>query len=132
MKTVDKYTYLGLVLTEHLDYQIMAKHVAAAANRALGLLISKHKSFGGFPFRTFSKLYDSTVWSTISYGAAVWGDKNFSCVNAVQNKTIRFFMGVGRYTPNTAIIGDSGWIPANIKQWNSVSNQWCRLKKHGP
>ena len=32
---------------EHLDYNIMAKHVSKAANRALGLVIAKSKSFGG-------------------------------------------------------------------------------------
>ena len=128
LETVDKYTYLGLVLKEHLDYQTMAKHVAAAANRALGLLIAKHKAFGGFPFRTFSKLYDSTVWSTINYGAAIWGDRTFTCINSVQNKASRFFMGVGRYTPNSAVNGDTGWIPADIRQWRTVINQYYRLK----
>ena len=41
------YIYLGILLTEHLDYNIMAKHVSKAANRALGLVITKSKSFGG-------------------------------------------------------------------------------------
>ncbi|VDI41607.1 Hypothetical predicted protein [Mytilus galloprovincialis] len=69
LQTVERYTYLGLVFTEHLDYNVMAKYVAAAASRALGLVISKYKGLGGLPFGTFTKLYDSMVWSTISYGA---------------------------------------------------------------
>ena len=36
-----QYLYLGLLLTENLDYGIMAKHVANSASRALGLLITK-------------------------------------------------------------------------------------------
>ncbi|CAG2241599.1 unnamed protein product [Mytilus edulis] len=68
------------------------------------------------------------VWSTISYGAAVWGDKSFSCINAVQNKAIRFFMGVGRYTPNVAVNGDSGWTPPFVKQWRVIINYWNRLR----
>ncbi|CAG2231612.1 unnamed protein product [Mytilus edulis] len=128
INVVGKYTYLGLVLTEHLDYQIMAKHVAASANRALGLVISKYKSFGGLPFDSFTKLYDSIVWSTISYGAAVWGDRTFSCINSIQNKAIRFYMGVGRYTPNVAVNGDSAWKPPCVRQWRTVINQWNRLR----
>ena len=39
--------YLGLVLTEHLDYSVMAKYVANSASKALGLVISKFKAASG-------------------------------------------------------------------------------------
>ena len=55
----------------------MAKHVAKAANRALGLVISRYKTFGGLPYNSYTKLYDSAVYSTISYGAAVWVTDTF-------------------------------------------------------
>ena len=79
----DSYMYLGLLLTQHLDYSLMAKQVSSSASRALGLLISKCKSAGGLPFSTFTKLYDSTVGSIIAYGAAVWGCKKYQCITAV-------------------------------------------------
>ena len=56
LETVPQYVYLGLLLSEDLDYEKMAKHVCKAANRALGLVIAKGKAFGGFDFRTFSRL----------------------------------------------------------------------------
>ena len=68
---VSKYQYLGLLLTEFLDYNEMAKAVARAAGRALSLLIVKSKAYGGFHFDTYTKLYDSLVWSVIRYGAAI-------------------------------------------------------------
>ena len=43
LETVNKYVYLGLLLTEHLDYTKMSKQVANSASRALGLLITKFK-----------------------------------------------------------------------------------------
>lgn len=67
-------------------------------------------------------------WSTISYGAAVWGDRTFSCINSIQNKAIRFYMGVGRYTPNVAVNGDSAWKPPCVRQWRTVINHWNRLR----
>ena len=112
--------YLGLMLTEHLDYNVMAKNVAMSASRALGLVISKYKAFGGLPFHTYTKLYDSVVVGTISYGAAIWGDRTFLCISAVQHRAARFFMGVGRYTPNSAVMGDMGWENVEVKQWDSV------------
>ena len=48
IECASKYMYLGLTLTEHLDYNITVKLVAQCAGRVLGLLIAKYKSFGGF------------------------------------------------------------------------------------
>ena len=63
----------------------------------------------GLPFSTFTKLYNSTVLSKINYGASIWGCRRFACIKAVQNRALIFFLGVGRYTPNAAVNGDTGW-----------------------
>ena len=76
IEITNQYNYLGILLTEQLDYNAMAADVAKSANTALCLVISKYKAFGGLPFSTFNKLFDSIVWSTISYGAAIWGTEN--------------------------------------------------------
>jgi len=89
----------------------MAKGVFKSASRALGLLIAKCKGHGGFQFSVFTKLFDSMVWSVVNYGSAIWGTQQFSCINAVQDRAMRFYMGVGKYTPNLAISGDIGWKP---------------------
>ena len=124
----DKYKYLGLILTEFLCYEEMAKNVAKSASRALGIVIAKYKSFGGLPFNTYIKLYENIVWSTLSYGAAVWGTKQFSCINAIQSRAARFFLGVGKYSPNAGVLGDTGWEPVIAKQWKVVTNHWIRMR----
>ena len=73
-------------MTEHLNYEEMAKHVAKSASRALSLLITKFKSCGGLAFRTYSKLFENTVMGIINYGAAVWGTKEYRCINSIQLK----------------------------------------------
>jgi hypothetical protein len=123
---VSKYQYLGLLLTEFLDYNAMAKAVARSAGQALSLLILKSKVHGRFHFDTCTKLYDSLVWSVISYGAAIWGTQDCSCINAVQHRAIRFFMSPGKYSPNEAINGDMGWKPPCVKQWSCVFRHWAR------
>ena len=118
----DCYKYLGLLLNENLDFNVTAKMVAQSASRALGLLIAKVKLIGGVPHNVFTKLYDSLVWPVIGYGAAIWGHKTFSAITAVQNRAMRFFLGVGKYTPNLGVSGDMGWVPANLRQWKVVFN----------
>ena len=126
LKIVDRYVYLGLTLTEFLNFTVMAKMVSQAAGRALGLLIAKYKTLGGMPFDVYNKLYDALVWPVIAYGAAVWGDRSYSCIEAIQNRAMRFYLGVGRYTPSAGVAGDMGWTPTLIRQWKSVSNVWSR------
>ena len=127
IEIVNSYEYLGLVLSEFLDFQITAKVVSQSASRALGLLISKDKAFGGMPYECFSKCYDALVQSIINYGAAVWGSTGYSCIAAVQNRACRYFMGLGKYAPNLAIQGDMGWSLPEHRQWICVIRQWCRM-----
>ena len=121
-----QYKYLGLILHEHLDFNITAKFVAQSASRALGLVIAKAKAYGGFPYGTFTKLYESTVTSVINYGASIWGTREYSCINIVQHRACRFFLGVGKFTPNAAVEGDLGWVPQEVRQWNSVMGSFQR------
>ena len=79
------------------------------------------------PFDVFSKLFDSLVWSVIAYVASVWGTRNFSCIDAVQNRAQRYFLGNGKYTPTAAVAGDMGWEPPIIKQYKCICNQWARF-----
>ena len=37
-------------------------------------------------------------------------------------------MGVGRYTPNTAVMGDMGWESVEVRQWDSIINHRHRLR----
>ena len=106
-KIIDRYKCLELQLTEHLKY---AKHFAKPASYAFGLVITKYKSSGGLAFQTFTKLYENMIIRIICYGTSVW------CINSVQLKAARFFMGVSRYYPNTGVLEDIGWDAILFKQ----------------
>ena len=138
IEMAEQYKYLGLIFTEHLDWTTMAKHVADTANRALGLIITKFKACGNMPFDVFTKLYESLVLSVVNYGSSVWGSKTFTCINNVHNRACRFFLGVGRQTPNSAVQGDMGWKMIYHHVWiNDIKLMYrtssmpeTRLSKH--
>ncbi len=123
VQMVDRYRYLGLVLTQFMDLNLTVRYVAQVAQRALGVLAAKSKSQGGLPFRVFTKLCDSLVQPILNYGAAIWGHKSFSAIQAVQNRALRYYLGVGRRTPNVAVQGDMGWPCNEQKRWICVSRQ---------
>ena len=109
---------------------ISAKTVAQSASRALGLLIAKYKTMGGLPYDVYTKLYDAVGWPVISHGASIWSVKTFSCINAVHNQHMRFFLGVGKFTPNNDVTWEMAWIPPDIRQWKSVVSHWARLSNN--
>ena len=129
LATTDKYTYLGVIFSEQLDYMIMTKCVAQSGSRALGLLKAKCKSIGWVPCEVLTKFYESIVWPVINYSAAIWGFRSYSCIDAVHNRVMRFFLRVGRYTPNDAVAGEMGWKPTVVCQWKSVCLYWAKLSK---
>ena len=55
-------------------------------------------TIGGVPFDVHTNLYDSIVWPVINYSAPLWGYRSYSCIEAVHNMAIRFFIGAGKYT----------------------------------
>jgi hypothetical protein len=128
IKTVTKYKYLGLVFNEHLDYRETAKMVSQSAHRALGVLIAKDKAHGGMPYNIFTRLYDTLVQPIISYGAAIWGQKYYGIINSVQQRAMKYFLGLPKRAPNSAVIGDMGWTDSTTRLWVSVGRQWCRLR----
>ena len=127
LDVVESYKYLGLILSEFLDFSKTAKAVAKSAHRALGLIIAKAKSFGGLPYNVFYKLYENIVCPVIMYGAPIWGTECFSCIQAVHNRAARYFLNVGKYTQVAAVNGDTAWYPMECRLWKSVLNHWCRL-----
>ena len=51
-----------------------------------------------------------------------FGDRTFACIDAVQNRAMRFYLSVGRYTTTAAVAGDMGWEPTIVKQWKCVGS----------
>ena len=117
LKLTPSYRYLGFTLNEHMDYSKSVSLVVQSASRAFGSVITKCKSQGGLPFITYTKLFDSLVWSVVGYSAPIWGFKEFAYVNKLHNQACRYFLGVCRYTPTPVVRADLGWRTPYQKQW---------------
>jgi hypothetical protein len=60
--------------------------LAKSASPALGALYGTFVSCGGMTYSVFIKLYESTVEPILFYGSGIWGTKQYSVINNVQNK----------------------------------------------
>ena len=126
---VEKYKYLGVILQENLDFNVTASVLAGSGSRALGGIISKFKKLKGLGFNTYSSLYQSGVIPILDYCSGVWGYQQYSQIDSVQNRAVRFFLGIHRFAPNLAINGDTGWIPCHVRRKVNLLRFWNRLVK---
>lgn len=124
---VTSYKYLGIILQENLDFNVTAETLFNSGGRALGSMISKIHSFKDVGFETFTKLYNSCVVPVTDYCSAVWGFRHFNKGDMVQNRAIRYFLGVHRFTPILAINGDMGWPLSTYRRWTNMVRLWNRL-----
>jgi hypothetical protein len=71
----------------------------------------------------------STVEPILFYGSGIWGTKQYSVINNVQNKAGKLFLAVGKPTSNLAVQGDLGLMTCFNKQKLSCIRLICRLKR---
>ena len=127
LETVDKYKYLGVVFHDKMDLSFNCDTLSKAGGRALGSIINKVHGLKDFGFRSYEKLFDSCVTTILDYCASVWGYKKTQKIDNVQNRAMRYFLGVHRFTPVLAMVGDTGWIPSVYRRWQCMLRLWNRL-----
>ena len=54
------------------------------------------------------------------YSSSVWGVKRHQSVDNVQHRAMRYFLGVQRFTPILAMVGDIGWLLSIYRRWRSM------------
>ena len=48
-------------------------------------------------------------------------------VNTTKSEIVHLrTLEVGKYTPNTAVMGDTGLFPPFIEQWCCITRTWCK------
>ena len=52
-------------------------------------------------------------------------------IDAVQFKAMKFFLGVGKFTPHDMVEGDMGWTSGKVRRVVNMLRFWNRVLKHG-
>ena len=125
------YKYLGMLFDAHLSFENGVETLATASGRALGSLINKHKTLKDMHFNTYTSLYNTGVVPVMDYASEIWGCSTFSKPNVIQNRAMRYFMGVHRFAPTAAVVADMGWINCNDRWALAILRYWNRLMSMG-
>ena len=127
LRTVSNYKYLGIILDEFLKFDACVKTIATSGGRALGGIISKFKTFRNVGYYTFSKLFSAGVTPVLEYASGVWGYVKGEEIQHVQNRAMRYFLGVHRFCPIAGMQGDMGWITPRLSRFLPIARLWNRL-----
>ncbi len=127
LSVVNQYKYLGVILSEFVNFYVIADILSGAANRALGAIISKYKHINGLGYYIYTKLYNSGVCPFVDYCSEVWVFKQFKQIEAIQHKAIHIVLGVHRYAPLPAIDGNIGCSSCDTRGKVAMFIYWNRL-----
>ena len=127
LQYIEKYKYLGCIFNEFLDFTVTSNVLSDASGRALSSILNKLQHNQNLQLETFEKLYSSCVVPIMDYCAGVWGFKAYDKCNTIQNRAIRSFLGVHRFTSNVVINGDLGWKSPNLRHKICMIKLWNRF-----
>ena len=123
----DTYKYLGLILDENLNFTPAIEALASSGQRALGSVISKYKCCKYMGFKTYTTFYNSGVAPILEYCSIIWAHKVINKLENVQNRAMRTYLGVNRFSPLHGIYGDMGWSNFESKIIINYFRYWNRL-----
>ena len=124
---VSDYKYLGFLMNEHLNNNSGVDVLSKSAGRALGGLINKFRYIKGMGFKTYSTIFETCVNPIMTYAAEIWGFKDYSNLESVQCRAMKYYLGVHKYAPNVAVQGDCGLLKCKYVQWLAMCRFWNRL-----
>ena len=113
LEIVPMYRYLGLDLYDTVDFSETVSGLSKSASRALGVITSKYFTHDGLDYKTYTKLFDSMVCPIMDYGCEIWGARKGDCMDVIQHRAMRTFLGVGKCAPLPMMYGDMYWIPSH-------------------
>jgi len=92
----------------------------------------KYKSLKGLGYYTFTKIYTSGVCPVLDYASEIWGYKTYPCIDSIQNRAIRSFLGVHNFAPILAMNGDFGLTHSSDRRKMAMLRYWNRVQTMTP
>ena len=120
LEYINQYKYVGLYISCHLNYKDGMEILSDAANRSLGMLISKYKFMKHMMFNTYNTLYTTAVVPIIDYASEIWGNGKYVKNEIVRNIAARAFLVVHGFAPVDGMQGDLGWISCKTRRKGNI------------
>ena len=101
-----------------LELSNSSKYFIWGCRKSIGSIISK-----------FKPLNHSGVVPIMDYAAGIWGYCKHEKCNKVQQRALRYYLGVHSKAPLLALEGDTGWVNIETRRHTEMFRFWNRVLK---
>ena len=146
LEVVPSYTYLGIDIPTNGSFNPGMAQMNSKAKKAMMPLYTTIMQFN-IPFRKALKLFQTYVEPILLYNAEnfttftekqIERSKNGSLgayelatsanITTTQLKFLKFILGVGKQTPNMAVLGEAAVLPLHMRAQISMLKFWNRIR----
>ena len=82
---------------------------------------------GGFPTSVAFELFDKMVLPVLTYGAEIWGSKQYKAIEDIQIYYCKKVLGLPMQTHNSATLGECGRFPVHIYCAKKCIKYWLKI-----
>ena len=115
-------------MNETLSLTPNIKALTSAASRSFGRIVNIFKQLKNMGIKTYETLYTTYVLPIMNYSSGVWGFKEYSQPQVLQNRVARFYMGVHRFTSVAVTQIELDWLDMRSWRWSEMIRLYNRIK----
>ena len=135
LKNAKSYRYLGLTLCPYGNFTLARQELKKASLKALFKLRKEMGNHFSENIKLTIKLFDALISPILMYGSEIWGiDYNGKLdtdpEKLVENKFLKWLLGVNKYCNNNACRAETGRFPLRIAAQCRTLKFWLTLAKH--
>lgn len=136
VETVDKQTYLGIVITPSGRFSHARMVLSNKARKTLGHIRSLISNCTNIPLSLLDKLFDSLVKPVLLYGSEIWGPEllsyksefDTSDIEQTHLKFCKQILNIPSYTANMKVRAELGRYPLSVDIKKQIASYYLRLK----
>ena len=123
---VPYYKYLGTMFSSRLSWSPGQATLAGQSQKALHVL-SQVNYECDFSFTSACNLFDKSVLPVLTYASEIWGPEANSSIENVHFKFCKRQLGVGFYTPHSAVLGECGREHIHVSCYVKCIKYWLKI-----
>jgi hypothetical protein len=127
IERVSEFKYLGCTFNERATDKAQVRELVRKANKIVGCVWGIGERKWGREFGRRMMMFESMVESVLMYGAEIWEWKEQEQVERVQEKYLRWVLGVDRETPGYIVREECKRSKLRVIAGQKDGREECRI-----
>ena len=130
VEVVNEYNYLGITFSTKMSFANASLPLIAKAKKCINDILFSLRSLSCTDLNLFTKLFDSKVFPTLSYGCELWGIFSIEDIERVHMYALKRFLNVSLHCSNNIVYSETGRYPLSINHNLRSVKYWLKIKHY--